>query len=220
MRRNLARFTGFFFGLTVQQRSCVTEDSVRFPNLIWAIGNRRLAHYELAQRAQSTPREFRAAWVGVYVFAPHERKRIAELLGFGEAWLFSEPVPTPLTESGSVETTSARTARDAEVEGSGFAGRWDTSDIMTKMTRSGKMPGCNLTESDLRTLGAWWITPKLAEQAMLRRVTSAEAATIVGRNGRGDYSGILFPYILPGRTVREYRLRGTTLTTNTTNMEG
>jgi putative DNA primase/helicase len=48
----------------------------------------------------------------------------------------------------------------------------------------------------------------LAEQAMLRRVTSPEAAAVVGRNGRGDYSGILFPYILPGHDrVREYRLR-------------
>lgn len=70
------------------------------------------------------------------------------------------------------------------------------------------MSGCDLTESDLRNLEASWISRELAQQAMLRRVTSSEGAAIVGRNGRGDYSGILFPYILPGHDrVREYRLR-------------
>lgn len=86
---------------------------MRFPNLIWAIGSRRLAHYELAQRAQIEPSRFSRCLGGRLDFAPHERKRIAELLGFGEAWLFSEPVPTPLTESERLEITTPRTARDA-----------------------------------------------------------------------------------------------------------
>jgi putative DNA primase/helicase len=70
------------------------------------------------------------------------------------------------------------------------------------------MPGNNLAESDLRNLEASWITRELAEQALLRRVTSAEGAAIVGRNGNSEYAGILFPYLLPGQDqVREYRLR-------------
>ena len=37
---------------------------------------------------------------------------------------------------------------------------------------------------------------------------SHEGATIVGRNGEADYSGIVFPNILPGTSIpREYRLR-------------
>lgn len=70
------------------------------------------------------------------------------------------------------------------------------------------MPGRNLTELDFQNLEACWITRELAEQAMLRRVDSIEGSTIIGSNRRGDYSGIVIPYILPGQEqVREYRLR-------------
>src|SRR5262249_3130025 len=52
------------------------------------------------------------------------------------------------------------------------------------------------------------ISPELARQAMLRRVTSPEGAAIVGRKGGGEYAGIIFPYIWPDSDgVREYRLR-------------
>lgn len=79
--------------------------------------------------------------------------------------------------------------------------------VRNVMTRS-FMPGCGLTELDLRNLEASWITRELAEQAMLRRVDSSEGARIVGRSDRGDYSGIVFPHFLPGHEdVREYILR-------------
>jgi hypothetical protein len=68
--------------------------------------------------------------------------------------------------------------------------------------------GRDLSEADCRNLEGSWITRELAGHAMLRRVASAEGATIVGRNGRGDYSGIVFPYVMPGGDqVREYFLR-------------
>ncbi len=68
--------------------------------------------------------------------------------------------------------------------------------------------GRDLSEADFRNLEASWITRELAGQAMLRRVESAEGATTVGRNGRGDYSGILFPHVMPGAgQIREYFLR-------------
>lgn len=68
--------------------------------------------------------------------------------------------------------------------------------------------GGDLSEADFRKLEGSWITRELAGQAMLRRVESAEGATIIGRNGRGDYSGIVFPYVMPGAgEVREYFLR-------------
>lgn len=70
------------------------------------------------------------------------------------------------------------------------------------------LAGGPLADSDLRKLSTCAITADLAQQAMLRRVDSAEGASIVGRNGSGDYAGILFPYIWPGdQHVREYRLR-------------
>lgn len=65
-----------------------------------------------------------------------------------------------------------------------------------------------LTEADLENLSASFIPPELAQAAGLFRVDRHEGALIVGRNGKADYSGIVFPYVLPGSDrPREYRLR-------------
>ena len=64
-----------------------------------------------------------------------------------------------------------------------------------------------LTEQDLSALAESFINPELIEQARIFRVTSADGAEIVGRNGRSDYEGIVFPYYWPGKAkVSEYRL--------------
>src|ERR1041384_4459534 len=64
-----------------------------------------------------------------------------------------------------------------------------------------------LKAHDLAALERSYITPDLARQAGLFRVTSEEGAKLVGRNG-GDYAGIIFPYCWPGEPPpREYRLR-------------
>jgi hypothetical protein len=66
----------------------------------------------------------------------------------------------------------------------------------------------NLTAHDLAKLAASGISPELAGQAQLRRVDSREGGDLVGRNGSGDYAGLVFPYIWPGEAgPREYRLR-------------
>ncbi len=65
-----------------------------------------------------------------------------------------------------------------------------------------------LTDADLRLLSASFISPELALSAGLFRVDSPDGAEIVGRNGNADYSGLVFPYYLPGGNYpREYRLR-------------
>lgn len=65
-----------------------------------------------------------------------------------------------------------------------------------------------LTSNDLAGLARSYITPELARQAGLSRVDSAEGGRIVGRNGSGDYAGIIFPYRWPGEAgVRAHRLR-------------
>jgi putative DNA primase/helicase len=70
------------------------------------------------------------------------------------------------------------------------------------------LPGRELEPRDLDKLNASGISRELASQARLRRVASQDGAGIVGRNGAGDYAGIVFPYIWPGdESVREYRLR-------------
>ena len=68
--------------------------------------------------------------------------------------------------------------------------------------------GSDLAQSDYQALEECFITPDQAHQAQIRRVSSAEAKQIVGRNSSGDYSGLVFPYTWPGDTdPREYRLR-------------
>jgi len=70
------------------------------------------------------------------------------------------------------------------------------------------LAGEQLSAGDFSKLAACGISSELAESAMLRRVESAEGASIVGRNGSADYSGILFPYAWPGEgRIRDYRLR-------------
>ena len=65
-----------------------------------------------------------------------------------------------------------------------------------------------LTTNDLALLRKSFITPELAQQAGVFRVDSPGGAALVGSNGRGDYSGIVFPYRWPGEeNPREYRLR-------------
>ena len=63
-----------------------------------------------------------------------------------------------------------------------------------------------LTEADFdRLIG---IDREIIQRANVRRVDSLTGGQIVGRNGRGDYSGILFPYCWPGEDhAREFRLR-------------
>jgi hypothetical protein len=63
-----------------------------------------------------------------------------------------------------------------------------------------------LTDADFERLKG--IDREILQQASLCRVDSLTGAGIVGRNGHGDYSGILIPYYWPGGDgVREYRLR-------------
>src|SRR5262249_31842539 len=68
--------------------------------------------------------------------------------------------------------------------------------------------GTPLEPRDYAALDARWIPRQLAEQAMLRRVSDTDGATIVGKNGSGNYAGLLIPYCLPGTSgARGYRLR-------------
>ena len=66
---------------------------MKYPNLVWAIGRRRLAHHELATRIKMDPSRFSRCLNGRYEFAPLDRSRIVEALGFDDEWLFREPLP-------------------------------------------------------------------------------------------------------------------------------
>jgi hypothetical protein len=68
--------------------------------------------------------------------------------------------------------------------------------------------GGPLSEADYRALERSWIPQELADQALLRRVTSLDGAQILGREDNGSYDGITYPYLWPGEDhIREYWLR-------------
>jgi len=70
------------------------------------------------------------------------------------------------------------------------------------------LPGSPLTAGDLIHLAKSGISAELAEAALLRRVEPVEGSQLIGRNGKGDYAGIVFPYVWPGGDhIRELRLR-------------
>jgi hypothetical protein len=70
------------------------------------------------------------------------------------------------------------------------------------------LAGQPITTEDYRRLLARWIERETADCSLFRRVDSQEGAEIVGRNGSGNYAGLLLPYVWPGEDrVREYRLR-------------
>src|SRR5665213_1876374 len=68
--------------------------------------------------------------------------------------------------------------------------------------------GMPLSEGDFAALEISWISRELANQAVLRRVSSIEGAEIVGRRDNGSYGGIAFAYVWPGEDrIRELWLR-------------
>lgn len=85
---------------------------MKFVNLVWALRKNRIPHYELAGRIGTEPSRFSRCLGGRHKFTPHERKRISQILGFNERWLFCELVPEPLADSETVLTTTARTGGD------------------------------------------------------------------------------------------------------------
>jgi putative DNA primase/helicase len=65
-----------------------------------------------------------------------------------------------------------------------------------------------LRTADFTSLAERWIDRKTAQSQLLRRVVSIEGARIVGRNGAGNFAGLLIPNVWPGTDyIREYRLR-------------
>src|ERR1035438_967817 len=68
--------------------------------------------------------------------------------------------------------------------------------------------GGPLSEKDYANLNGSWITPALADQAMLRRVGEHEGREVIGQKGKRDCAGILFSYYWPGDVSPvNYRVR-------------
>lgn len=65
-----------------------------------------------------------------------------------------------------------------------------------------------MTEDDYKSLEKCYVSQRYADAAQIRRVDSLDGRDRVGRNGAGDYAGLLFSYIDPvSRLVVGERLR-------------
>lgn len=66
-----------------------------FPNLLFAIGEKRLAHYELCSQVGIERTQFSRRLNGMGEFSPREKERIAGRLEYPCDWLFREIIPPP-----------------------------------------------------------------------------------------------------------------------------
>jgi hypothetical protein len=68
--------------------------------------------------------------------------------------------------------------------------------------------GGPLTPADVAALASRWIDPETAAQQLLSRVNTIDGSAAMGRNGVGNFAGLLIPNVWPGSDhIREYRLR-------------
>jgi integrase len=68
--------------------------------------------------------------------------------------------------------------------------------------------GGPLSEADYAVLAASWITPEIANEAMLRRVDTFEGREVICQKGKRDCAGMLITYYWPGEPgAFNYRVR-------------
>ena len=66
---------------------------MEYPNLGWAIGQRRLAHYEVAAHGEMSESRFSRCLSGRMCFSLQEQQKLASSLGYPVAWLFQKVSP-------------------------------------------------------------------------------------------------------------------------------
>jgi len=66
---------------------------VKFPNLVWAINDQRMAHYQAAAKAGMGESRFSRCLSGRSEFTSEEQRKIGSCLGYPATWLFQEVSP-------------------------------------------------------------------------------------------------------------------------------
>lgn len=88
---------------------------MRFPNLRWALSERRISHWQFALRIPMEPSTFSRRMNGRGEFTPLERERIAHMLSYPAGWLFQIMVPPTAKfgcSSGEAEKVPSAIRRD------------------------------------------------------------------------------------------------------------
>jgi hypothetical protein len=66
---------------------------MKFPHLVWAIGQKRCAHYGAAAAAGASESRFSRCLVGRAEFSSVEQQKLAAFFGYPAEWLFQEVNP-------------------------------------------------------------------------------------------------------------------------------
>jgi hypothetical protein len=102
------------------------------------------------------------------------------------------------------EAAADRTGADRGVESA-------TPDGVQRDIKNACIPpawGGPLSEADYAVLAASWITPEIANEAMLRRVDTFDGREVVCQKGKRDCAGMLIPFYWPGEPGPfNYRVR-------------
>jgi len=80
---------------------------MRFPNLSWALAERGLRQYRLANLLDVADSWLSRALAGRTNFTAAHRQRIAEILGYPATWLFQEVQPPRVSANFSDSTAPA-----------------------------------------------------------------------------------------------------------------
>jgi transcriptional regulator with XRE-family HTH domain len=67
---------------------------MKFPNLLWALREKKIAQYELAARIGISESKLSRAINGRVELSPDERRLIVEALGYSPSWLFRTMTPS------------------------------------------------------------------------------------------------------------------------------
>jgi len=78
-----------------------------FPNLAYGMALRGVLGYQLAFEVGMHESRFSRCQRGRLAFTPTEMSRVAEILGFDQAWLFSRPAPPRAASMVSAEVVTA-----------------------------------------------------------------------------------------------------------------
>lgn len=80
-----------------------------FPNLLWAVGDGRVRHFELAEAAAMSESQFSRALNGRMDFSHEQRDKVARFLGYPANWLFKQVrPPRGRSKKSRVETVGSR----------------------------------------------------------------------------------------------------------------
>lgn len=83
---------------------------MKYPNLAWMLSYHGIQQYRLAEALKVSEAMLCRKLAGRADFAPHEKERVAEFLGYTSAFLFAEMLPHPSVRTRPIQPQSTAIA--------------------------------------------------------------------------------------------------------------